>query len=169
MLVYADNELLTEICGIEPPRSSAMLVLHVWNRNNYVPGVHDLFNIFSTKAYFKNLIIPPKIGNLCRYGNPFRGGNNPVIKYEAGIGTDKVQTNVVPYREVYRPCIPCHSQCSLYNCQTDCDPNLHVDVTFTLTGLDLQPITTAQNETGHDYNQTSVFYMIGMHVLVISS
>jgi hypothetical protein len=27
MLVYADNELLTEICGIEPPRSSAMLVL----------------------------------------------------------------------------------------------------------------------------------------------
>ncbi|VDI54125.1 Hypothetical predicted protein [Mytilus galloprovincialis] len=156
--VYADDEELTEICGIEPPSTSAKLVLHVWNRNNYVPDISDLFNVFSAKAYFKDLIIPPKTGNKCRYGDPFRGGTNPVIKYEAGIGTEKLQTDVVPYREIYRPCIPCNTQCSLLNCQSDCDINKNTVVTFTLNDLDLEHYILAKNETGHQYNKTAMYY-----------
>ncbi|CAC5409205.1 unnamed protein product [Mytilus coruscus] len=156
--VYADDEELTEICGIEPPSTSAKLVLHVWNRNNYVPDISDLFNVFSAKSYFKDLIIPPKIGNKCRYGNPFRGGTNPVIKYEAGIGTEKLQTDVVPYREIYRPCIPCNTQCSLLNCQSDCDLNQHTVVTFALNDLVLKSFILAENETGHQYNKTAMYY-----------
>ncbi|XP_076076023.1 uncharacterized protein LOC143046845 [Mytilus galloprovincialis] len=156
--VFVDDEELTEICGIEPPSTSAKLVLHVWNRNNYVPDISDLFNVFSAKAYFEDLIIPPKIGNKCRYGDPFRGGTNPVIKYEAGIGTEKLQTDVVPYREIYRPCVPCNTQCSLLNCQSDCDLNQHTVVTFTLNDLDLEPFVVAENDTGHEYNKTVIYY-----------
>jgi hypothetical protein len=39
MLVYADNELLTEICGIEPPRSSAMLVLDHNQSDSYIMNI----------------------------------------------------------------------------------------------------------------------------------
>ncbi|VDI50948.1 Hypothetical predicted protein, partial [Mytilus galloprovincialis] len=156
--VYADEEELTEICGIEPPSTSAKLVLHVWNRNNYVPDISDLFNVFSAKAYFKDLIIPPKIGNKCRYGDPFRGGTNPVIKYEAGIGTEKLQTDIVPYREIYRPCIPCNTQCSLSNCHSDCDINQQTLVTFNLSNLALEPFTLAENDTGHMYNKSAIYY-----------
>ncbi|CAC5392346.1 unnamed protein product [Mytilus coruscus] len=116
--VYADDEELTEICGIEPPSTSAKLVLHVWNRNNYVPDISDLFNVFSAKAYLKDLIIPPKIGNKCRYGDPFRGGTNP----------------------------------------SDCDLNKHTVVTFTLSDLILEPFILTENETGHQYNKTAMYY-----------
>jgi hypothetical protein len=127
------------MCGIQPPSISTKLVLHVWNHNNYVPGIPDFFNVFSTKAYFKNLIMPPKVGWLCRYGNPFRGGTNPVVMYEAAIGSDKLATDIDDYREVFRPCIPCYSECSRYNCDSNCDPNQQLNVTFTLNDLDLQP------------------------------
>ncbi|VDI79784.1 Hypothetical predicted protein [Mytilus galloprovincialis] len=165
--VYADDEELTEICGIEPPSTSAKLVLHVWNRNNYVPDISDLFNVFSAKAYFKDIIIPPKIGNKCRYGDPFRGGTNPVIKYEAGIGTEKLQTDVVPYREIYRPCITCNTQCSLSNCHSDCDINQQTLVTFNLSNLALEPFTLAENDTGHIYNKSAIYYTTGIFTIII--
>jgi hypothetical protein len=33
--------------------------MHVWNRENFIPDITDMFNVFSTKAYFKDLIMPP--------------------------------------------------------------------------------------------------------------
>lgn len=159
--MFVDDGELTEICGIEPPSLSTKLVLHVWNRNNYVPEITDLFNVFSTKAYFKNLVMPPKVGSLCRYGNPFRGGTNPVIKYEAAIGTDQLTTDISDFSEVYRPCIPCYNQCSKYNCDSNCDPEEHLKVTFNLTDLNLQPYIVDQNDTGHEYNKTAAYYLTG--------
>ncbi|VDI27589.1 Hypothetical predicted protein, partial [Mytilus galloprovincialis] len=163
--VFVDDGELTEICGIEPPSISTKLVLHVWNRNNYVPEITDLFNVFSTKAYFKNLVMPPKVGSLCRYGNPFRGGTNPVIKYEAAIGTDQLTTDISDFSEVYRPCIPCYNQCSKYNCDSNCDPEEHLKVTFSLTDLNLQPYIVDQNDTGHEYNKTAAYYLTVRAVL----
>jgi hypothetical protein len=153
------------MCGIQPPSISTKLVLHVWNHNNYVPGIPDFFNVFSTKAYFKNLIMPPKVGWLCRYGNPFRGGTNPVIMYEAAIGSDKLATDIDDHREVFRPCIPCYSECSRYNCDSNCDPNQQLSVTLTLNDLDLQPYAVGENSTGHQYNKTIVYFLTGMYWL----
>jgi hypothetical protein len=154
------------MCGFQPLSISAKLVLHVWNHNNYVPSIPDLFNVFSTKAYFKNLIMPPKVGSLCRYGNPFRGGTNPIVIYEAAIGSDRLSTDIEDYRDVYRPCIPCYNECSRYNCDSYCDPDQQLNVNFKLDDLDLQPYAATANSTGHQYNKTLVYFLTGLYLLL---
>ncbi|XP_052081237.1 uncharacterized protein LOC127719261 [Mytilus californianus] len=164
LIVSVNNEELTELCGIPILSKSTKLVLHVFNRDNFVPDITDKFNIFSTKAYFKNLILPPPTGALCRYGDPFRGGTNPIIKYEVGIGSDKLLTDIVPFREVIVPCIPCFGECSKYNCERKCSVNQQVDFRFTLTDLNLKPQVVDLNETGHYYNKTIIYYLTGKAV-----
>ncbi|VDI67222.1 Hypothetical predicted protein [Mytilus galloprovincialis] len=164
LLVSINEEEITELCGISHLSKTTKLVLHVFNRDSYVPEITDPFNIFSVKAYFKNLILPPPTGALCRYGDPFRGGTNPIIKYEIGIGTDKFLTDIEPFREVVIPCIPCFGECSRYNCDQDCDQDKLVDYSFTLTDLNLIPYVTDLNETGHSYNKTIIYYLTGRAV-----
>ncbi|CAC5416407.1 unnamed protein product [Mytilus coruscus] len=164
LIVFVNDEELTELCGIPNLSESAQLVLHVFNRDNFVPDITDKFNIFSTKAYFKNLILPPPAGALCRYGDPFRGGTNPIIKYEVGIGSDKLLTDIEPFSEVIVPCIPCFGECSKYNCDWNCNVDQHVDFRFTLIDLDLTPQVVDVNETGHYYNKTIIYYLTGFYI-----
>jgi hypothetical protein len=74
------------LCGIPEFSSDTKLLFHVFNKNNVVPPLVDLFDVFSTKAYFKNVMMPPSSQFLCRYGDPFYGGTIPIDRYEAGIG-----------------------------------------------------------------------------------
>ena len=120
-----------------------------------------MFNVFSTKAYFKDLIMPPAPGSLCRYGDPFRGGTNSIIRYEVGLGSDKLLTDVAPFREVIQPCIPCYSECSKYNCDATCDANKYVDMTFTLKDLDLKSVAVVRNDSGHLINKTLTYFFTG--------
>ncbi|XP_076087285.1 uncharacterized protein LOC143057777 [Mytilus galloprovincialis] len=164
LVVYVNDEELTELCGIPDLSETTKLVLHVFNRDNFVPEITDVFNMFSTRAVFKNLILPPPTGALCRYGDPFRGGSNPIIKYEVGIGSDKLLTDIEPFREVIEPCIPCLWECSKYNCDQDCDHNKLMDYSFTLTNLNIAPYVMDLNETGHSYNKSVIYYLTGKAV-----
>ncbi|CAG2247498.1 unnamed protein product [Mytilus edulis] len=92
------------------------------------------------------------------------GGTNPIIKYKVGIGSDKLLTDVEPFREVIVPCIPCFGECSKYNCDRNCNLDQHVDFRFTLTDLDLTPQVVDVNETGHYYNKTIIYYLTGKAV-----
>ncbi|CAC5412724.1 unnamed protein product [Mytilus coruscus] len=139
LIVFVNDEELTELCGIPNLSESAQLVLHVFNRDNFVPDITDKFNIFSTKAYFKNLILPPPAGALCRY-------------------------DIEPFSEVIVPCIPCFGECSKYNCDWNCNVDQHVDFRFTLIDLDLTPQVVDVNETGHYYNKTIIYYLTGKAV-----
>jgi hypothetical protein len=135
--------------------------MHVWNRENFIPDITDMFNVFSTKAYFKDLIMPPAPGSLCRYGDPFRGGTNSIIRYEVGLGSDKLLTDVAPFKEVIQPCIPCYSECSKYNCDATCDANKYVDMTFSLKDLDLKSVAVVRNDSGHLINKTLTYFFTG--------
>ena len=99
LYVFIDQVQVSEMCGIPTLSETTQLVLHVWNKNNFLPKL-DIFDLWETHAAFTSLYIPPDIHALCRYGTPFQGGTNAIIQYEAGIGNNKMEDNIVAYREV---------------------------------------------------------------------
>ncbi|XP_071123199.1 uncharacterized protein [Mytilus edulis] len=165
LFVFVDGDELTMMCGIPYLSNKAKLVFHVWNRDNTVPENADMFNRFSTKAFFKDLIMPAPQGSLCRYGDPFRGGKNPVIKFEAGIGSEKLLTDVSPFIEILAPCLPCQGMCSKYMCNLACNLNDRTNYVFTLQDTNLAPVKTHVNETGHLENKTLAYYLTVKAVL----
>ena len=136
------------------------LVFHVFNKNNIMPPTNDTFNPFSTKAFFRNVILPPAPGAYCRYGAPFRGGENPIVKYEIGIGSTSLGTEAVPYREMITPCLQCYNFCSRYNCNATCDADLHVLYQFEMKDFYLNATRKEGNETlSVDYYLTGILYI----------
>lgn len=65
-----------------------------------MPNLQNNFEAWATYATLAGLEMPPPIGTLCRSGPQFRAFTNPVIFYEAGIGTSKLASDSVPFRKV---------------------------------------------------------------------
>ncbi|XP_035696854.1 uncharacterized protein LOC118430252 [Branchiostoma floridae] len=86
--------------GIPVFSDQARLTLAVWNRDDFVPDVQDVFSSPEATAFFRHLRLPPSADNLCRYGDPFRPGDNSVSVFYAGVGTEKLKDDVAPFREV---------------------------------------------------------------------
>ncbi|XP_076085326.1 uncharacterized protein LOC143056125 [Mytilus galloprovincialis] len=145
--LYVDGVLWSKVCGIRDLSTDTDLIFHVFPKNNYLPPVVDTFDPYSTKAFFRRVVLPPELGALCRYGAPFRGGENPIIKYEIGIGTTKLGTEVVPYRDISVPCLPCPNFCSRYNCNSTCDADKYVLYPFMLDNFTLPATRVEDNET----------------------
>ena len=101
--MFADGLQISEMCGLPPLSTHTKLILHVWNKDNIVPAL-DVFNLWQATAAFRNLVMPPDINALCRYGKPFQGGTNAIVKYEAGIGTSPGAVDMVPFQEVRQKC-----------------------------------------------------------------
>ncbi|XP_076085507.1 uncharacterized protein LOC143056307 [Mytilus galloprovincialis] len=145
--LYVDGVLWSKVCGIRDLSTDTDLIFHVFPKNNYLPPVVDTFNPYSTKAFFRSVVLPPEPGAHCRYGAPFRGGTNPIIKYEIGIGTTILGTEAVPYKEMISPCLPCYNYCSRYNCISTCDAEEHVLYQFVLDNFTLPATRMEDNET----------------------
>ena len=145
--LYVDGVLWSKVCGIRDLSTDTDLIFHVFPKNNYLPPVVDTFNPYSTKAFFRNVVLPPEPSAYCRYGAPFRGGENPIIKYEIGIGTTILGTEAVPYMEKISPCLPCYNFCSRYNCNSTCDAEEHVLYQFMLDNFTLPATKIEDNET----------------------
>ncbi|KAL5015119.1 hypothetical protein ScPMuIL_009389 [Solemya velum] len=158
LFVFIDDEKMTEICGISNLLSSTQLVFHTWSKNNVVPEITDMFNIWTARAIFKDLIMPPALSALCRYGNPFRGGTNPIIRYEAGIGTERGLTDVIDFRKVLGPCQPCLDECSSYSCDFTCQA-----MSPTLQYIQLEDLNL--NATNPNSNDTTAYYLTVKAVL----
>ncbi|XP_025084427.1 uncharacterized protein LOC112558275 [Pomacea canaliculata] len=97
--------------------------------------------------------MPAPKESLCRYGDPFRGGQNPIVRFEGGIGSAVGLDNVVPFTEIYSPCIPCERDCSRYICDPKCDANITSGLILTLRNLTLQVV----KDTGDGDEQPQVF------------
>ncbi|XP_053401006.1 uncharacterized protein LOC123523226 isoform X2 [Mercenaria mercenaria] len=132
--VFADEKQISEMCGIPPLSSRTRLILHVWNKDNIVPAL-DIFNQWQTRAAFKDLIMPPEVNALCRYGDPFEGGTNAIVRYEAGIGTAQGEVDMVAFQEVNKPCIPCTDACSQFDCDSDCESDGYTLIHFTVKDI----------------------------------
>ena len=97
--VFLDGQQMSEMAGIPELSSSTNLFFHLWNKNNVLPPL-DVFNLWNGKAKFRQLTLPPDIDELCRYGEPFQGGTNAIVRYEAGVGTSKDTPDVADFQEV---------------------------------------------------------------------
>ncbi|KAK3101936.1 hypothetical protein FSP39_007496 [Pinctada imbricata] len=98
--VYVDDNYLTDVCGVPELSRDTKLFFHVYNKDNYIPNADDAFNLWTTRATFANLILPPTPGLPCRSGDPFRAGTNGIIQYDVGIGSSKLTTDVVTFQKV---------------------------------------------------------------------
>ncbi|XP_053400990.1 uncharacterized protein LOC123541000 [Mercenaria mercenaria] len=159
--VFADENQISEMCGIPPLSIHTKLILHVWNKDNIVPTL-DVFNLWQATADFKGLIMPPDINALCRYGDPIQGGTNAIVKYEAGIGTTPGAVDIVPFQVVNKPCIPCTDACSQFDCEHDCKFNGYTLVHFTIKD-------TAINATYDKTLYISVKAVLGSGANAVSS
>ncbi|XP_072048752.1 uncharacterized protein [Amphiura filiformis] len=135
-----DGILLTALDGIPHLSTSTQLILHVWNKDNVVSSIEDEFNPPKATAYFSDLRIPPESSHPCRYGNPFRAGSSPIVRYLAGIGTERGQVNTVPFKEIASPCIPClsASACNRFQCEDSCNMTQVTSISFSLLPYRLQ-------------------------------
>ncbi|XP_022102001.1 uncharacterized protein LOC110985344 [Acanthaster planci] len=149
--VNVDGKLLSSVTGVPVMSSSTKLILHVFNRNSYIPELLDPFSPPSVTATLRNLRMPPDQSKLCRYGASFRAGTSPVSRYFAGVGSVAGATDIVAFQEFGRPCVPCISPCDRYQCDPSCSMDA-VAITFTLTDLHLPRLellngTSVDNDT----------------------
>ncbi|XP_070572851.1 uncharacterized protein [Ptychodera flava] len=118
--LFIDGRSVVYMSGLVPFSENTQFTILVRNSNGNVASFDDVFNPPSTKASFRNIRFPPSSDALCRFGEPFRSGDNPIIAFYAGIGSGKLMDDVVPFFEVSRPCIPCNSPCVSGTCDKQC-------------------------------------------------
>ena len=104
MMVYMDEEFINELCDVPQMSSETFMFFHVFKRLNQIPQPDSSFEAWATYATLAGLEMPPPIGTLCRSGLQFRAFTNPVIYYEAGIGTSILTSDTVPFRKVRHNC-----------------------------------------------------------------
>eukprot|EP00058_Branchiostoma_floridae_P003025 XP_002588513.1 hypothetical protein BRAFLDRAFT_79466 [Branchiostoma floridae] len=146
--------------GIPVFSDKARLTLAVWNRDDFVPEVQDVFSSPEATAFFRHLRLPPSADNLCRYGDPFRPGDNSVSVFYAGVGTEKLKDDVAPFREVARPCVPCVKPCDKFDCDPDC---LNMDTSafhVRIDNLTLSPNVSFKQLDGLNVTDGAAVYYI---------
>lgn len=102
MMVYIDDEYINELCDVPQMSTDAFMFFHVFKRLNQLPTPKSKFESWATYATLAGLEMPPPIGTLCRSGPQFRAFTNPVIFYEAAIGSSFMASDVVPFRKVHK-------------------------------------------------------------------
>lgn len=100
MSVYVGEDFINQLCDIPHLSTDTLLFVHLFKKDNILPKAVDAFTPWAAYAEFSHLEMPPPVGTLCRSGQQFRGYSNPIIMYEAGIGTSRLATDVVGFKEV---------------------------------------------------------------------
>ena len=100
MMVYMDGNFLNEICDVPQLSTEAWLFIHVFKRMNQLPEHHDKFSVWSARASVSALEMPPPVGTLCRSGQQFIGFTNPIMRYEAGVGTTPLAADAAEFTQV---------------------------------------------------------------------
>ncbi|XP_070572901.1 uncharacterized protein [Ptychodera flava] len=118
--LYIDGRTVVYMSGLVPFSENTQFTVFVRNSNGNVASFDDVFNPPLTTASFRNIRFPPSSDALCRFGEPFRSGDNPIIAFYAGIGSEKLMDDVIPFYEVSRPCMPCNSPCVSGTCNKQC-------------------------------------------------
>ncbi|XP_070572594.1 uncharacterized protein [Ptychodera flava] len=156
--LFIDDIPVTYLSNIYHLTTSTKLLMSVWNRVDFVPDIADIFNPPSASASFKFLRLPPPADSLCRYGDPFRGGDNAIEAFLVGVGSERLLDDVVPFRQVVSPCVPCVKPCDVFNCQTICSDTKTSLYHIELNDLDLQP-ERIEEEDGVNTTVPATYYL----------
>lgn len=85
--LYVDGEIAATLHGTAPLSNSTEMILHVFNREGFVPDLDDVFQVPTVMAIFANVSLPRKTGHICDYGRPFYSVTSPIVEFSAGVGT----------------------------------------------------------------------------------
>ncbi|XP_070573742.1 uncharacterized protein [Ptychodera flava] len=155
--LFIDGRSLSYMVGLSPFASDPKFILSVWNAEGEVSPFDDVFRLPESTAYFRDIRFPPSADALCRFGDPFRSGDNPIAAYFAGVGSEKLLDDVVPFHEVYRPCTPCSSQCLDEVCDSECSQRDTTEYYVKMTDLALNTTRTIE-EDGETESVPAVYY-----------
>lgn len=97
MMVYVEDDFINEICDVPQLSTSALIFFHIFKRHNEIPVHEDKFSVWSARASLSDLEMPPAVGTLCRSGPQYIGYTNPIMLYEAGVGTSPLSTDAVDF------------------------------------------------------------------------
>ncbi|XP_066289761.1 uncharacterized protein [Branchiostoma lanceolatum] len=155
-----DGRSLVIMNGIPVFSEQAQLTLAVWNRGDFVLAVQDVFSSPEGSASFRDLRFPPSADNLCRFGDPFRPGDNGVSVFYAGVGTKKLMDDVAPFQEVTRPCVPCAEPCDKFACDPDCSSLVTSVFHVRIDNLTLSPNVSFKQLDGVNFTDVAAVYYI---------
>lgn len=96
-MVYVEDDFINEICDVPQLSTSALIFFHIFKRHNEIPVHEDKFSVWSARASLSDLEMPPAVGTLCRSGPQYIGYTNPIMLYEAGVGTSPLSTDAVDF------------------------------------------------------------------------
>ena len=92
--LFIDGELVATLHGITKLSNNTRMVLHVFNRNGFIPNVQDTFNPPKVEAIFANISLPLQRSHICDAGRPFYSMSSPIVQFSVGIGTSPGLTEI---------------------------------------------------------------------------
>ncbi|KAI0218488.1 hypothetical protein LSAT2_029826 [Lamellibrachia satsuma] len=143
--LYVDDKQRVLLAGTTSVSSHTQLTLGVYNRHGWVAPLEDVFYPPETTAHFQNLRFPPASSELCRFGDPFRGGAHPVVEFLAAVGTSADADDILTYQKIAHPCIPCQHTCDEFICSESCNADETQVIHFNISGLALEPQQMVMN------------------------
>lgn len=100
MLVTVEDDFISEICDVPQMSTNALLFFHIFKRHNRMPVHDDKYTVWSARASLSGLEMPPAVGSLCRSGPQFIAYSNPIMLYEAAVGTSPSAPDAVDFTPV---------------------------------------------------------------------
>lgn len=100
MLVTVEDDFISEICDVPQMSTNALLFFHIFKRHNQIPVHEDKYSVWSARASLSGLEMPPAVGSLCRSGPQFIAYSNPIMLYEAAVGTSPSAPDAVNFTPV---------------------------------------------------------------------
>ena len=92
--LYINGELMATLHGVTELSSNTRMILHVFNRNGFIPSIQDTFNLPRVEAVFSNVSLPLQRSHICDSGRPFYSPSSPIVQFNVGVGSSPGLTDV---------------------------------------------------------------------------
>lgn len=111
LTLIVDGEELVNIGGFKI-KGQMKLTAAVWNENEYMPLIDDIYNPFYSTAVVKNVKVPDDQDKLCRHGRAFYDGESAIKEIWIAASNDISEPgNISPFTLYKRFCYPCIKPC----------------------------------------------------------
>ena len=92
--LYIDGTIVATLQGLPIFSNFTRMVLHVFNRQGFLPTFDSSLDSPTVEAIFANVSLPSRVNHLCEYGLPFYNEHSPIVEFMAGVGTAPSSTDI---------------------------------------------------------------------------
>lgn len=96
--LFIDGVLEAVLFDLPAFTDDARIVLHISNKQGYIPPPPNAFEVLQVQAVFGNVSLPVRAGHICDYGSPFFSHRSPIVEFRAAVGTQPGQDDVVEFQ-----------------------------------------------------------------------